>query len=153
MIKHPQTFPTFPLTRLVQTLIGALTGGWLGDRYGRITTLGFGCIWTIFGAILQASAQNADWMFCGKGSHQQQPVARLLTSHFSTSHQRFRNWHLNGDHTSMGNRDCVSPLAGRLWYAIHIYFVNTHNIIFLTNTVAMEFTLNIFGVVVAYWLE
>lgn len=48
------------------TLIGALCGGWLGDRYGRISTLGFGCLWTILGAILQASAQNAEWMFCGE---------------------------------------------------------------------------------------
>lgn len=50
------------------TLVGALWGGWLGDRYGRISTLGFGCLWTILGAILQSSAQNANWMFCGKST-------------------------------------------------------------------------------------
>jgi MFS family permease len=48
------------------TLVGAFWGGWLGDRYGRITTIGFGAVWTIIGAVLQSSAQNASWMFCGE---------------------------------------------------------------------------------------
>lgn len=46
-------------------LVGAFFGGWLGDRYGRIATIGFGCLWTMIGACLQCSAQNANWMFCG----------------------------------------------------------------------------------------
>lgn len=48
------------------TLVGALWGGWLGDKYGRISTIGFACLWTIVGAALQASAMNAEWMFCGR---------------------------------------------------------------------------------------
>ena len=48
------------------TLVGALWGGWLGDRFGRIFTIGFASLWAIVGATLQCSAQNADWMFCGK---------------------------------------------------------------------------------------
>ena len=47
------------------TLVGALLGGWFADRYGRISTIGVACIWSIIGATLQCSAQNADWMFCG----------------------------------------------------------------------------------------
>ena len=47
------------------TLVGALWGGWLGDRYGRIATVGFGAVWTIIGAVLQTSATNANFMFCG----------------------------------------------------------------------------------------
>lgn len=38
----------------------------MGDRFGRIATIGFGCIWTIIGATLQCSAMNADWMFCAR---------------------------------------------------------------------------------------
>ena len=47
------------------TLAGCLLGGWFADRYGRIATIGVACIWSIVGASLQCSAQNADWMFCG----------------------------------------------------------------------------------------
>ncbi|RMZ23355.1 hypothetical protein D0859_12608 [Hortaea werneckii] len=48
------------------TLIGALWGGWLGDRYGRIFTIAFATLWAIVGAALQCSAMNADWMFCAR---------------------------------------------------------------------------------------
>ncbi|KAK3670542.1 hypothetical protein LTR78_009646 [Recurvomyces mirabilis] len=47
------------------TLVGALWGGWLGDRFGRIGTIGFAALWAIIGACLQCSSQNASWMFCG----------------------------------------------------------------------------------------
>lgn len=47
------------------TLFGALLGGWVGDRAGRIKTIAFGAAWAIVGAALQCSAQNADWMICG----------------------------------------------------------------------------------------
>ena len=48
------------------TLFGAFLGGWFGDRYGRIKTIALASAWAIVGATLQCSAQNADWMFCGK---------------------------------------------------------------------------------------
>lgn len=48
------------------TLCGALFGGWLGDRMGRIKTIAAGAAWAILGASLQCSAQNHDWMICGK---------------------------------------------------------------------------------------
>lgn len=48
------------------TLVGALWGGWMGDRFGRIATIGFGSVWAIIGAILQCSAMNAEWMFCAR---------------------------------------------------------------------------------------
>ena len=48
------------------TFCGCLLGGWLGDRYGRISTIGLGTLWSIFGACLQCSAQNANWMYCGE---------------------------------------------------------------------------------------
>lgn len=50
------------------TLAGALFGGWMGDKIGRIKTIAFGAGWTIIGAALQASAQNSDWMICGTRS-------------------------------------------------------------------------------------
>ena len=61
------------LTRVTQiavyylpgTLCGCLLGGWFGDHYGRIVTIGLGAIWSIIGACLQCSAQNATWMYCG----------------------------------------------------------------------------------------
>jgi MFS family permease len=49
------------------TLVGGLFGGWLGDRMGRIKTIGVGAAWAIVGAALQCSAMNHNWMICGKG--------------------------------------------------------------------------------------
>ena len=46
-------------------LFGALFGGWMGDKIGRIRTIAFGAAWTIVGAALQSSAQNSNWMICG----------------------------------------------------------------------------------------
>lgn len=48
------------------TLFGALFGGWLGDRIGRIKSIAAGAAWAIFGASLQCSAQNHNWMICCK---------------------------------------------------------------------------------------
>lgn len=48
------------------TLFGALFGGWLGDRIGRIKAIAAGALWAILGASLQCSAQNHDWMICGE---------------------------------------------------------------------------------------
>lgn len=47
------------------TLIGALTGGWVGEKVGRIKTIALGAVWGIIGACLQCSAQNKNWMICG----------------------------------------------------------------------------------------
>jgi MFS family permease len=47
-------------------LWGALFGGWIGDRIGRIKTIALGCAWGVVGASLQTSAQNHNWMICGK---------------------------------------------------------------------------------------
>ncbi|KAK1083582.1 hypothetical protein LTR33_003168 [Friedmanniomyces endolithicus] len=97
------------------TLVGALFGGWLGDRYGRITTIGIATLWAIVGATLQCSAQNANWMFCarvfnGVGTG----ILNAITPVWATE---------TASHTSRGA------------------------------FVSIEFTLNIFGVVVAYWIE
>ncbi|KAJ9098324.1 hypothetical protein QFC19_006448 [Naganishia cerealis] len=96
-------------------LLGAFIGGWLGDRYGRVKTMTIGSAWTIFGAVMQTAAQNADWMFC----------ARVL----------------NGIGT--GILCAITPV-----WATEI---STHTS--RGAFIAIEFTLNIFGVVVAYWLE
>lgn len=53
------------------TLFGALLGGWLGDRTGRIKTIAAGALWAILGAALQCSAQNHNWMICGKEAYVQ----------------------------------------------------------------------------------
>lgn len=87
----------------------------MGDRYGRITTIGLACIWCIFAAALQSAAQNATWMFC----------ARVL----------------NGIGTGILN--AITP----------VWATETAAHTSRGQFVAFEFTLNIFGVVVAYWLE
>jgi MFS family permease len=46
-------------------LVGAMLGGWIGDRIGRIKTIALGAAWAILGASLQCSAQNHVWMICG----------------------------------------------------------------------------------------
>ncbi|KAF5520445.1 Sugar transporter STL1 [Colletotrichum aenigma] len=97
------------------TLVGCLIGGWFGDRYGRLKTIGVACIWSILTAALQSAAQNANWMFC----------ARVL----------------NGIGTGMLN--AITPV-----WATEIASHTSRGMF-----VAMEFTLNIFGVVVAYWLQ
>lgn len=48
------------------TLFGCLLGGWVGDKIGRIKTIALGAVWAIFGASLQCSAMNVNWMICGK---------------------------------------------------------------------------------------
>ncbi|OAA42273.1 General substrate transporter [Metarhizium rileyi] len=97
------------------TLVGCLFGGWFGDKYGRITTIGLACIWCVFAAALQSAAQNANWMFC----------ARVL----------------NGFGTGILN--AITP----------VWATETAAHTSRGTFVAFEFTLNIFGVVVAYWLE
>ncbi|KAI0886900.1 general substrate transporter [Annulohypoxylon maeteangense] len=96
------------------TLVGCLMGGWFGDRYGRIYAIAVGAIWGVFGAALQCSAMNANWMICsrlvnGIGTGILNGIVPAWASELA-------------DHTSRGT------------------------------FIAMEFTLNIFGVVVAYWL-
>lgn len=49
------------------TLCGALLGGWVGDRIGRIKTIAVGCSWAVLGAALQCSAMNYNWMICCMG--------------------------------------------------------------------------------------
>lgn len=46
------------------TLCGALLGGWVGDRIGRIKTIAVGSGWAVLGAALQCSAMNHNWMIC-----------------------------------------------------------------------------------------
>jgi MFS family permease len=47
------------------TLIGALVGGWVGERIGRIKTIALGAAWAVIGASLQCTAQNHTWMIMG----------------------------------------------------------------------------------------
>lgn len=50
------------------TLFGALLGGWVGEKIGRIKTIALGAVWAIVGAALQCSAQNHNWMICGEST-------------------------------------------------------------------------------------
>jgi MFS family permease len=96
------------------TLIGCLTGGSVGEKFGRIATIGIGAAVATLGAALQCSAMNSDWMI----------VSRLITGHG----------------TGMLNAIVPTYAAEVADYASRGQFI------------AMEFTLNIFGVVVAYWV-
>ncbi|KAI4270892.1 MAG: hypothetical protein LQ337_006399 [Flavoplaca oasis] len=97
------------------TLIGALFGGWFGDKFGRIKTIALGAAWGVFGAALQTSAMNHNWMIC----------ARLI----------------NGFGTGILN--AIVP----------VWATETAEHTSRGQFVAIEFTLNIFGVAVAYWIE
>ncbi|KAL8825707.1 MAG: hypothetical protein Q9191_004248 [Dirinaria sp. TL-2023a] len=97
------------------TLFGAFLGGWFGDRYGRIKTIGVASAWAIVGATLQCSAQNAKWMFCART--------------------------LNGIGTGILN--AITP----------VWATETAEHTSRGQFVSIEFTLNIFGVVAAYWIE
>ncbi|KAL5343395.1 general substrate transporter [Aspergillus crustosus] len=97
------------------TLFGALLGGWTGDKVGRIKTIAFGAVWATFGAALQCSAQNHNWMICS----------------------RF----INGIGTGILN--AIVP----------VWATETAEHTSRGQFIAIEFTLNIFGVVLAYWLE
>ena len=88
--------------------------------------------WAVIGAILQCSAQNKDWMFCGK--HQVAPTSMV--------------------HLLM--------ITARVFTGIGTGVLNAITPVWATETaehtsrgqfVSIEFTLNIFGVVVAYWIE
>ncbi|KAF4906997.1 Sugar transporter STL1 [Colletotrichum viniferum] len=96
------------------TLVGCMVGGSIGDRFGRIKTIAIGALWGIFGASLQCSSMNANWMIGsrlvnGIGTGILNGIVPVWASELS-------------DYTSRGS------------------------------FIAMEFTLNIFGAVVAYWL-
>lgn len=97
------------------TLVGALAGGSIGDRIGRVKTIFLGALIGIFGASLQCSAQNHSWMIC----------ARLI----------------NGWGTGILN--AIVP----------VWATETAEHKSRGQFVAIEFTLNILGVVIAYWLE
>ncbi|KAL1962325.1 hypothetical protein VTN77DRAFT_9816 [Rasamsonia byssochlamydoides] len=97
------------------TLFGALFGGWLGDRIGRIKSIAAGALWAIFGASLQCSAQNHNWMICARA--------------------------INGIGTGILN--AIVP----------VWATETSEHTSRGQFIAIEFTLNIFGVVIAYWME
>ncbi|ORX39953.1 putative MFS monosaccharide transporter [Kockovaella imperatae] len=97
------------------TLVGALAGGWIGERIGRIRTIALGAAWGVLGASLQCSAQNHNWMIC----------ARLI----------------NGWGTGILNS------------IVPVWATETATHTSRGQFIAIEFTLNIFGVVLAYWME
>lgn len=97
------------------TLIGALAGGLIGEKVGRIRTIALGALIGVLGASLQCSAQNHTWMIC----------ARLI----------------NGWGTGILN--AIVP----------VWATETAEHTSRGQFIAIEFTLNIFGVVVAYWME
>ncbi len=47
------------------TLVGALFGGWIGEKIGRIRTIALGAAWGVLEASLQCSSQNHIWIIFG----------------------------------------------------------------------------------------
>ncbi|KAK9323091.1 general substrate transporter [Lipomyces orientalis] len=97
------------------TLLGCFLGGYLGDRLGRINSIGVGAVWAMIGTLLQSSAQNAQWM----------SYSRIVSG------------------VGTGILNTVVPV----WSA------ETAETKSRGQFIALEFTLNIFGVAAAYWLE
>ncbi|KAK5453627.1 hypothetical protein LTS15_006814 [Exophiala xenobiotica] len=50
----------------IGTLVGALMGGAMSDKFGRRKAIFFGGIWGLFGQSMQVAAQNANWMLCAR---------------------------------------------------------------------------------------
>ncbi len=48
------------------TLVGALAGGVIGEKVGRVRTIACGAAIGSFGAALQAAAMNMPWMVCAR---------------------------------------------------------------------------------------
>ena len=87
------------------TLFGAFFGGWLGDRMGRIKSIAAGALWAVVGASLQCSAQNHNWMICGKWKAYavggRETIENLEADDYSSLYQRHRYWY------TQCNRACV----------------------------------------------
>lgn len=47
-------------------LFGCMVGGWIAEKIGRIKVISLGAVVGVVGACLQCSAQNSDWMICGR---------------------------------------------------------------------------------------
>lgn len=129
------------------TLCGCLLGGWVGDKVGRIKTIALGAVWAIFGACLQTSAMNATWMICC--------MFYCCRSLSIFPHPAFLS--------NMESDPCLlNMLPARFINGIGTGILNAIVPVWATETaehtsrgqfIAIEFTLNIFGVVVAYWLS
>lgn len=70
------------------TLVGALAGGLVGEKVGRIKTIAVGAAWGVLGASLQCSAQNHIWMIFGEFPF---PAIAHRTDKYSTVDQWFRD--------------------------------------------------------------
>lgn len=73
--------------------IGAILVGLYADKIGRLKTIQIGCCWAIFGAALQASAQNITWMMFariigGIGCGHLNTVVPIWTSELADPHLR-----------------------------------------------------------------
>lgn len=111
-------------------------GGVLGDRIGRIKTMIVGSLWVLFGAALQCSAQNIAWY-----------VLLCVQTHAARS-----------IYTPSLPRMCCARIINGIGTGYLNAIVPVWSAEVATHTsrgafIASEFTLNIFGVVVAYWLE
>ena len=73
------------------TLVGAMFGGWVGEKIGRIKTISIGAAWGVLGAALQCSAMNHNWMICGKTPPAASALSASSLIFSSPSHQRL--WH------------------------------------------------------------
>ena len=85
--------------------MGCLLGGWIAEKVGRIKVIALGSIWGVFGASLQCSAQNSDWMICGMAAslHWMKGVPSLM-AYYSSSHQ----WDRHGN--AKRYRSCLGML-------------------------------------------
>ena len=90
------------------TLLGALLGGWVGEKIGRIRTIALGALWGVLGASLQTSAQNHNWMICGTRASN---LCQSQADPYSTPGQRRWHWHSQRHRACVRHRDCRAHLA------------------------------------------
>jgi MFS family permease len=86
------------------TLVGALAGGVIGEKFGRIKSIALGAAWAILGATLQCSAQNHIWMIFGKYLLYYCLYGFLMI--YSTINKRLGYWNIERYCSGLGYRVC-----------------------------------------------
>lgn len=135
------------------TLIGCMVGGWIGDKIGRKKTILVGCAWIFLGAPLQVKVfDNLDEMSLSFGLSTglcAEPCLDVMRP----LHQRNWNRPFEFCRTCMVSRSFGSYSSRFVFPCSLMEMTLTGTLLALGFWLSLDFTLNILGVVVAYWFE